>query len=129
MKSKNIYNILNYCIAFIWVANGLFCKILNLVPRHQQIVGRILGNEHSRLLTILIGISETLMGIWIISRIAPRLNAIIQILVVATMNTLEFILVPDLLLWGRFNALYAFMLILVIYFNEFYLNKKKTIQA
>jgi hypothetical protein len=40
------------------------------------------------------------------------------------MNTLEFILVPDLLLWGRANAIFAFMLIGVIYFNEFYLNQK-----
>lgn len=40
------------------------------------------------------------------------------------MNTLEFILVPDLLLWGKANAIFAFILILVVYFNEFYLNKQ-----
>jgi uncharacterized membrane protein len=124
MTDKAIHRLLTYCIATIWVANGLFCKVLNLVPRHQQIVAKILGDKHSRLLTIAIGCSEIFMAIWILSNIKSRLNAITQILIIATMNTLEFILVPDLLLWGKANAIFAFILILVVYFNEFYLNKK-----
>jgi len=42
------------------------------------------------------------------------------------MNSLEFILAPDLLLWGRFNALFAFLFILGIVYNEFYLRKRET---
>ena len=118
------YLILNYLIAAVWLVNGLFCKVLNLVPRHQQIVARILGEDHARTFTFAIGVSETMMAIWIISRIWPRLNAVVQILVIATMNTLEFILVPDLLLWGRFNALFAFLFILLIYYKEFYFTRK-----
>jgi hypothetical protein len=102
----------------------LFCKVLNLVPRHEQIVARILGNEYSRPLTFLIGLSEIAMAIWILSRIKTRLNAIAQILIVATMNTLEFILVPDLLLWGKLNSFFAFLFIVVVYYNEFYFTKK-----
>lgn len=64
------------------------------------------------------------MAIWILSRYKSKLNAISQIVIIAIMNTLEFILVPDLLLWGKFNSLFALLLIGVIYFNEFYLNKK-----
>ena len=120
-----IYKILTYCIATVWIANGLFCKVLNLVPRHEQIVSRILGDNHSRLLTILIGLSEITMAVWILSAYKTRLNAIAQIAVVATMNALEFILVPDLLLWGKLNSLFAFIFISVVYFNEFYLNKKQ----
>ncbi len=116
--------ILNYCIALVWLANGLFCKVLNLVPRHQEIVATILGHEHARLLTITIGISEVLMAFWILSGIKSRLNALLQIVVIAVMNTLEFILVPGLLLWGRFNALFALLLILVIYYHEFHLKPK-----
>ena len=88
------------------------------------IVASILGNEHSRLLTILIGLSETLMTVWILSGIKTRLNAATQILVIATMNTLEFILVPDLLFWGKANSIFAFMFILLIYYNGFHVNKK-----
>ncbi len=120
-----IYKILTYCIAAVWIANGLFCKVLNLVPRHEQIVARILGNDHSKLLTMLIGLSEIIMAVWILSAYKRKFNAIVQITVVATMNTLEFILVPDLLLWGRLNSLFAFIFILVVYCNEFYLNKKQ----
>jgi len=124
MAPSTTSKILKYFIAAVWLTNGLFCKVLNLVPRHQEIVASILGQEHARLLTVAIGISELLMAIWILSGIKSRLNAIIQILVIAVMNTLEFILVPGLLLWGRFNALFALLLILVIYYNEFHLKPK-----
>ena len=124
MKKRRIYKILTYCIATLWIVNGLVCKVLNLVPRHEQIVARILGDDYSRLLTILIGLSEIIMAIWILSGYKTKLNAIAQIAVVATMNTLEFILVPDLLLWGKLNSLFAFIFILVVYYNEFYLNNK-----
>lgn len=127
MAPATLHKLLNYCIAIIWMGNGLLCKVLNFVPRHQEIVAAILGQEHARLLTIAIGISEILMAVWILTGIKSRLNAIIQIGVIAVMNTLEFILVPGLLLWGRFNALFAFLLILVVYYNEFHL-KHKTIR-
>ena len=116
---------MTYCIAIVWIANGLFCKVLNLVPRHEQIVVRILGGDYSRTLTILIGLSEIIMAVWILSGYKSKLNAIAQISVVATMNLLEFILVPDLLLWGKLNSVFAFIFILVVYFNEFYFNKKQ----
>ena len=125
MAKTRFYEILTYCITTVWIANGLFCKVLNLVPRHEQIVGRILGNDYSRLLTILIGLSEIIMAVWILSGYKTKLNAITQISVVAIMNTLEFIIVPDLLFWGKLNSLFAFIFILVVYFNEFYFNKKQ----
>ena len=125
MTNGKIYQILTYCIATVWIANGFFCKVLNLVPRHEQIVAKILGNDYSKSLTILIGISEIIMAIWILSGYKTKLNAIVQIAVVATMNTIEFILVPDLLLWGKFNSLFALLFILVVYFNEFYFNKRQ----
>lgn len=122
MSNTQIRRILTYFIAGVWFVNGLLCKILDLVPRHGQIVARILGPENARVLTVAIGVSEVLMAIWVLSGIKPRLNAIVQMLIIATMNTLEFILVPDLLLWGRLNSLYAFIFILVIYFTAFKLH-------
>ncbi len=116
---------ITFSLAVIWITNGLFCKILNLVPRHEQIVARILGNSFSRPLTIAIGFSEIVMAIWILSSFKKRSNAVVQIIIIATMNTLEFIIAPDLLLWGKYNALFAFLLILVIYYNEFYLKSKQ----
>lgn len=126
MKSLTSHRILSYLIALVWLINGLFCKVLDLVPRHQQIVSQILGNAYAGPLTILIGVSEIGMAVWIVSGIKSRFNAVLQILVVTAMNILEFILVPDLLLWGRFNALFAGIFIALIYYNEYRLNPKYT---
>ncbi len=124
MTKTTIHKLLTYCIAAVWLANGLFCKVLNLVPRHEQIVAKILGADHSRSLTVLIGLSEIVMAAWIILGYKRKLNAFTQIIVVVIMNTLEFILVPELLLWGKLNSFFACLFVLVVYFNEFYLNKK-----
>lgn len=126
MKST-LAKTIDYLVAMIWLANGLFCKVLHMVPRHEQIVARILGNDYSRLFTTIIGISEMLMAVWIVSGIKPRLNVIMQIVVIATMNTIEFILAADLLLWGRVNAIFALLLIAIIYFNGF-VSKNKPVQ-
>lgn len=128
MKNLIIHKVLNYGIAIIWIINGLFCKLLNLVPRHV-IVSRILSAEHARLLTVLIGLSEVIMAIWILSRFKSKVNAITQIVIIAAMNMLEFILVPELLLWGKFNSIFAGILILTVYYNEFVLNKKSMQKA
>ncbi|MES1221712.1 MAG: DoxX-like family protein [Bacteroidota bacterium] len=124
MTDKGIHKLLVYCTAAIWFVNGLFCKVLNLVPRHQQIVARILGDKYSRTLTIVIGFSEIAMAIWIVSSIKTRLNAISQVIVITAMNTIEFFIAPDLLLWGKYNSVFACLLIIAVYYNEFYLNKK-----
>ncbi len=75
--------------------------------------------------TILIGISETLMAIWILLKVLVKLNVLTQILVIAIMNFLEYLLAPDLLLWGKANALFAFLFLLLIYFNYYFFNKQK----
>tara|TARA_B110000967_G_scaffold208879_1_gene262619 strand:- start:1735 stop:2109 length:375 start_codon:yes stop_codon:yes gene_type:complete len=49
LKYKNYPKTLTYIIAAIWGINGLVCKILNVVPRHEEIVERILGIGHARL--------------------------------------------------------------------------------
>jgi GGDEF domain-containing protein len=120
-----IQRVINYCIAAIWLINGLYCKVLNQVPRHQQIVARIAGDEYAAILTPAIGASEILMSVWIISRIRHKLNAMVQILIIAIMNFIEFIYAKDLLLWGSWNSVFALMLILIIYFNEFKLSGNK----
>ena len=129
MTNRKIHTVLNYCIATVWIANGLLCKVLNLVPRHEHIVAKILSPAYGHQLTLLIGLSEVGMAIWVLSGFKSRLNAIMQISIIALMNTLEFILVPDLLLWGKANAIFAFLFILILYYNEFYLNKKSVQQT
>lgn len=119
-----MHRLLTYFIALVWLINGLYCKVLDGVHRHEQIVGRILSETYSRELIVTIGLLEIGMMIWVLSGIKTKLNAISQILLVVTMNILEFILVPDLLLWGRVNAIFAAFFVVLVYYNEFSLRKK-----
>lgn len=113
---------INILIALVWFVNGLFCKILNFTPRHEEIVSEITTSYYSKEVTILIGTLEILMTIWILSKILPKLNAIIQIVIIAIMNIIEFAMVPDLLLWGKYNSVFALLFIVLIYLNNFYFN-------
>ncbi|MBS1593353.1 MAG: DoxX-like family protein [Bacteroidetes bacterium] len=126
MKTNASHKILLYIIATVWLANGLFCKVLNLVPRHTEIVARILGADYARPLTIAIGCSEILMMVWVLSGIRARWCAIVQAVIIATMNIIEYTLVPDLLLWGHLNIVFAFAFIAVILYNEFVLNRRES---
>jgi uncharacterized membrane protein YphA (DoxX/SURF4 family) len=121
---KYLFILLKYAIALVWLINGLFCKVFNLVPRHQEIVEAILQVQNGRPLTIAIGLAETCMALWILSGYKKKLNAITQIVVIASMNILEAIYAPHLLLWGKWNGAFAFLFILVIYANQFLLKKR-----
>ncbi len=112
-------------IAFVWLANGLICKVLNLVPRHEAIVARILGYDFSRQITLLIGLAEIGMAVWVLSRYQSKWCAISQMLLVAVMNLIEALIASDLLLWGHFNGLFALLFIGLIYYTEFVSGKKQ----
>jgi len=129
LKVKTIHKITTLLISIVWLVNGLFCKVLHLESRHEEIVAKILGTDYSRFYTILIGLSEIVMAIWILSKYKTKLNTVVQIIIVATMNILEFILVPDLLLWGRLNSVFALIFIGLVYYNEFILGKKLTLKT
>lgn len=125
MHKQTVHNIITWLIATVWLTNGLLCKVLNLVPRHEQIVARILGAEYAHLLTVLIGISEIAMAVWVVSGLFIRLNAALQIAIVLTMNVIEFTLAPDLLLWGRLNIVFAILFSALVYYNAFVLAPSK----
>ena len=119
MPRRPVYRFLSYSIATVWLINGLFCKLLHLVPRHEAIVAAILGQTYAGQLTASIGLAEIGMAVWIISGIRSRLNAWVQIIIIGSMNLLEFLLVPEMLLWGRWNLLFALLLMCIIGYNEF----------
>lgn len=107
--------LLRYGIAAVWLANGLLCKVLHLVPRHEAIVARILGPAYAGPLTRLIGVAEIGLGLWVLGGRWPRRTAVLQIGLVLTMNALELWLAPDLLLWGPFNLAFALLFALVVF--------------
>ena len=88
MKSPLIVRVF---FALVWLVNGVWCKILDGVPRHREIVARILGEEHSLVLTRMIGFGEVVMAAWILSGIRWKWSCAAQIAAVVMMNVIEFI--------------------------------------
>jgi hypothetical protein len=118
--------VINLILTLDWLINGIYCKLLNYVPRHTEIVSKLLNHDLARELTILIGFSEVLMATWILSKWQSKRNAWTQIGIVLTMNIIEFSFASELLLWGKLNLVFAFIFCLVVYYNEFVLMKKST---
>jgi uncharacterized membrane protein YphA (DoxX/SURF4 family) len=84
--------------AAIWFVFGIIFKVLDVIPRHREIVAVILGNESATLVTTLIGSGEVIIGIWFLSGILARSCAVAQTITIATMNALELIYARPLLL-------------------------------
>ena len=89
---------LTILIGSVWVFHGLFSKLSNGVPRHRQIVGRILGEGIADWATLAIGLLEILLGLWIFSGLQRRACALVQTLALVSMNFLEILLARDLLI-------------------------------
>jgi len=116
----SLHKALTYLIASVWFINGLFCKLLNLVPRHREIVSQILGREFSGIMTKAIGLGEIGIALWVLSGSKSRIAAIVQILLVLTMNIIEYVMAPDLLLFGRLNIVFAILFSIIIFLNEYH---------
>lgn len=117
LQFKNSYTTI--IIALVWFINGLFCKVLNLVPRHEQLVAAILDRHYARELTLIIGLLEIGMSLLILLRFKPKLLALFQIFIILIMNSIELYFAPTLLLWGKMNIVYAIFFCLLIYRNDY----------
>ncbi len=124
MPKRTLHKAIIIFIGIVWILNGLLAKIMNLVPRHQEIVAEIVSQEHARTITLLIGLAELVMAAWVLSKWKIRFNAITQILVIGTMNLLEFLRTPNLLLWGKMNSIFALCFMGLIFYNAFVLFPK-----
>jgi uncharacterized membrane protein YphA (DoxX/SURF4 family) len=84
--------------AVVWFGFGSIFKVIGAVPRHQEIVAAILGRDIAPLITVLIGLAETALGLWFLIGFLPRTCAIVQTGAIISMNALELIYVRSLLL-------------------------------
>lgn len=78
--------------------HGIYSKLLDGIPRHRLIVARVLGADVAGPVTILIGLGEVLIGLWLMSGKFPRACALFQTGILATMNFLEIRMANDLLI-------------------------------
>jgi len=84
--------------AGVWCGFGSVFKVIGAVPRHQEIVAAVLGPDIAPLITVVIGLAETALGLWFLIGFLPRTCAIFQTATIISMNGLELIYARSLLL-------------------------------
>jgi hypothetical protein len=85
-------------IGSVWIFHGLYSKLLNGIPRHRLIVGKILGAANAGIATRTIGLLEVLLGLWAFTGWQPVACAVVQTAAIVAMNTLEIFLAAELLI-------------------------------
>ena len=85
-------------IGAVGVFYGLYSKLLDGIPRHRQIVARVLGESAAAPATIAVGLLEVALGVWAFSGRKRRAGALTQTLAIAGMNAVEILLARDLLI-------------------------------
>jgi len=85
-------------IGSVWAFHGFYSKILNGIPRHRLIVGKIIGLANARIVTTMIGVLEVLLAIWVFTGGRSKLCASVQTVALVSMNALEILLARELLI-------------------------------
>jgi hypothetical protein len=97
-QADTIHVAVQMLIGVVWVFHGLFSKLLNGIPRHRLIVGKILGTANAGVFTKVIGLFEVLLGIWAFTGWQAVGCAAVQTAALVIMNTLEIIFAEELLI-------------------------------
>jgi DoxX-like family len=97
-RNRKFHLLLTFLIGSVWVFHGLYSKLADGIPRHRQIVERILGEGIAGPATWAIGAAEVLLGLWVFSRFRRKECALVQTLALVSMNFLEILLAWDLLI-------------------------------
>jgi len=85
-------------VGAVWVFHGACSKLLDGVPRHREIVARVLGDDVATVATLGVGVGEVLLGFWVWSGRLPRCCAVVQTAALVSMNALEIARARDLLI-------------------------------
>src|SRR5688572_19122912 len=85
-------------IGAVWIFHGLYSKLLNGIPRHRLIVGKVLGSANAGIATRTIGVLEVLLGVWVLTGWQPVACAVVQTTALVAMNTLEIVMAAELLI-------------------------------
>ena len=97
-RSETFHLASQIVIGAVWVFHGVYSKILNGIPRHRLIVGKILGDTNAGMATRVIGVLEMLLGLWAWTGWHPVGCAIVQTSAIVAMNSLEIFLARELLI-------------------------------
>jgi uncharacterized membrane protein YphA (DoxX/SURF4 family) len=88
-------------IALVWLYQGLWCKVLGGVPRHETVIAAVpfIGSAAARSALIALGLLECGIGLWVLTGRWMRQAAIVQTVLLSAMNAGGLIwaahLIPD----------------------------------
>jgi len=83
-------------VAAVWLYEGLWCKLLGRTPSQVDVVTAVprWGARFGRPFLKALGVVEVALGLWVLAGISPGLCAIVQTVLLVTLNT-------NGLLWAR----------------------------
>jgi uncharacterized membrane protein YphA (DoxX/SURF4 family) len=75
-------------IALVWLYQGLWCKLLSREPRHRKIICAVpfLNGPRPRQALAALGAIECLLAVWVLSGFGAREAALMQTLLLVSMN-------------------------------------------
>jgi hypothetical protein len=75
-------------IGGLWLHQGMWNKVLGARPEQAEIMAGVplVGRRHARTATMALGWAETALAGWVVSRRAPRPAAVVQTLLIVSMN-------------------------------------------
>jgi uncharacterized membrane protein YphA (DoxX/SURF4 family) len=97
-RKHNLLLSLRVLIGSVWLFHGFYSKLLDGIPRHRLIVGRVLGENLAQPAVLVVGLLEICLGFWVFSGLYRKTCAAVQTLAIVAMNTLEIFFARDLLI-------------------------------
>ena len=75
-------------IALVWLYEGLWCKLLDGMPRHAEVIAAtpFLGSAAAKAALITLGLAECGIAAWVLSGRRMRQAALVQIGLLIAMN-------------------------------------------
>jgi DoxX-like family len=87
--------LIQIAVSAVWLYEGLWCKLLQRDLRESQVIAAVPRVARARVpLLRLLGVAEGMLALWVLSGIAPGLCAVVQILLLVSLNA-------GGLLWAR----------------------------
>jgi len=88
--------LIRVAVVAVWLYEGLWCKLLRSELRESQVVEAVpyFGPRVGTLFLKALGAAEVALAVWVLSGIAPILCAVVQTLLLVTLNASG-------LLWAR----------------------------
>jgi uncharacterized membrane protein YphA (DoxX/SURF4 family) len=76
-------------IALVWLYQGLWCKVLGGVPRHEAVIETVpfIGSVAGHITLIALGLLECGIGLWVLYGRWIRQAAMVQTVLLVAMNT------------------------------------------